>query len=97
MRLLLTILTLIALTGCGNETRTSWEKAFPWTVESSIEYPSTSQTTTVVYLDAKPVFDLAGNTHTYKTVDGMHINVYDLEGNLISHKWQNSVPLVGVK
>ena len=89
MNYLLAILTLVALSGCGNETRTSWEKAFPWT--DGIEVPNDPQepgTTRVVYPDKKPAMDF--NTHAVSYEHGIHVNAYDIDENLVSHRWQRS-------
>lgn len=90
MRYLLLILIAVAFTGCGNETRASWEQAFPWT--NGVEVPAVEpETVRVVYPDNKPVQDFESGKVEYQ--HGAHINTYDLEGNLVAHRWQASVPL----
>ncbi len=83
MRLLI-LIPLLALCGCTPETRSSFERAHPWTVPMEVD-PIPGQPLTVVYPDAIPRVDHHG---AYKRTHGVHINQYDAEGNLVSHRFQ---------
>lgn len=96
-------LIVIAITGCGQETRASWENSRQFRHLKPIEVPADPQqpgTTRIVYPDNKPVQDFGALGHpeqvTTRYEHGIHINAYAGTGPdapLVSHRWQRSEPL----
>lgn len=93
-------LILSTFTGCTSETRTSWENSPQFRHTKGIEVPphlAPEGIVRVIYPDNKPSmsFGTLGHpeTNSYSFEHGIHINDYDANGVLVSHKWQASVPL----
>ncbi len=99
MRFLIITLPLI-LAGCSSESRTSWEQCpqhrhlIGITVPADPAQPGTVR---MVYPDAKPVQDFGTLGHpesvSVSYEQGIHVNAYDAQGMLVSHRWQQSIPL----
>lgn len=83
--LICTIILSFFVVGCGKETRTTWEAAFPWTRPILIDtLPDGTQV--VGYPDKLPrICPVSGE---YTRTSGMHVNHYAPDGVLVKHWFQ---------
>ncbi len=95
---MIALVCMVFLAGCTTETRTTWEQCPQHRHLTGTEVPAAEPNTTrVVYPDRKPVQSFSSPGQPQQTVvrfeDGIHVNTYDANGDLVSHTWQRSQEL----
>jgi hypothetical protein len=98
--IILFLVALLLLAGCTRETQTTWEQCPQHRHLVGTEIPADPDqpgTTRFVYPDRKPIANYSAPgqpqqiTVTYQ--NGIHVNVYAANGDLVSHDWQPSKEL----
>jgi uncharacterized lipoprotein len=85
--LVIALVAILALTGCGSQsqTRAEYESDHPYAKKAWELPPSPERMgTTVQYVDHVPTMDFNGNN--YRRIRRIDTNVYDAQGRIISRE-----------